>query len=361
MTNFSPQEIEEKEKEVLFKLGMMFKDSIGEFSTSMDRSLKYLDKIAFPIIMGSQQNRSYNPFAEIIEKYILHILTRKLEKEGYNLLPLGYSSDLTVENQAYILNIDIKTANIENLSDFSNTINVGINQMTHVAKLPIKGEDYLQGPFFVYPNLPPYYKLSNKSYKLILTYGLMFIYPSYRELIEDINKSFKELLDLFHEKTKILLTKEKKNALEIFGDKKIDLITENLLRGVFIHQQEKENIIKSLNINKKEIKKFLAELKNLTNNLRNKDIKPIAVIAISIPNGLLKDKYLDKFVSGKEYGRSSRYHYEDGVFEVLKEKTGQIVPRVIFLDLDLKEEYMKKLRRYFKKINVLEYELKELC
>ncbi|HPZ17186.1 MAG TPA: hypothetical protein PKI14_03645 [Fervidobacterium sp.] len=370
MTDQDLKEIEETEKEVLFKLGMIFKDSIKDFSTSMDRSLKYLDKIVFPIIMGSQKDKSYNPFAEIIEKYVLHILTCKFEREGYHLLPLGYSSDLTMENEEHILNIDIKTANIHNPSDFRNTINVGINQMTHVAKLPIKGE-FLPDPFFVYPNIPPYYEIDKQNFKLVLTYGLIFIYPSYRKLIRDINKKFKEVKRIFHEKIENILTDVIVKKLNIKQEEvdteldsaRINLITQSLLRGVFIHSQEKESILEALQIKvvKEEndiIEKFLEELNDFTTNLRNKDIKPIAVIAISLPNGLLKDRYLPKFVSGKEYANSARYHYEDGIFEILKEKEDESIPRVIFLDV--KEEYVTKLKKYFDKINVLDYVLKEL-
>lgn len=130
--------IEEMERDVLIKLGWIFKDSLENFSTSVDRSLRYLDKIVLPIIMASKQDKSYNPFSEIIEKYVLHILIDKFEREGYALLPLGYSADLTLESNKHILSIDIKTANIDNPSDFKNTVNVGVNQMTHVAKLRLK-------------------------------------------------------------------------------------------------------------------------------------------------------------------------------------------------------------------------------
>jgi hypothetical protein len=65
----------------------MFKNSLNEFSTSVDRSLGYLAKIVLPMIMASKEDKSYNPFAQIIEKYAMHILIHKLEKEGYKILP----------------------------------------------------------------------------------------------------------------------------------------------------------------------------------------------------------------------------------------------------------------------------------
>lgn len=366
--------IEEQEKEMLFKLGWIFKNSLKDFSTSVDKSLRYLDKIVLPIIMASKEDKSYNPFSEIIEKYVLHILIHKFEKEGYSLLPLGYSADLTLENDQYILNIDVKTANIDNPSDFKETVNVGINQMTHVAKLRLKKRKFLLPPYFVYPNIPPFYEIGDGNRKLILTYGLMFIYPSYHDLIDKIREDYQDLFNFFNQKLKKSLIPVIKSNFNVSKDveaKKIieerpkrsryskdELITESLIRGVFIHRQEKEDILKSLEISEEDITNFSNHLKECINQLRERDIKPIAIIAISIPNGLLKEKYLDKFVSGKDYARSARYHYEDGVFEIIKEKTGEKLPRVIFVDLN--PNYLNNLKNYFDKIFVLDYKLRRI-
>ena len=367
--------IEEKEKEMLFKLGWIFKDSLDDFSTSVDRSLRYLDKIVLPIIMASKEDKSYNPFSEIIEKYVLHILIRKFEREGYSLLPLGYSADLTLENDHHILSIDIKTANIDNPSDFRKTVNVGINQMTHVAKLRLNRR-FLPSPYFVYPTIPPFYEMENGRRKLILTYGLMFIYPSYRDLIDDIREDYHLLFTFFNRKLKRVLIPivernfgvSREEALRIIESKpeksrysKDELITESLIRGVFIHRQEKENILSSLEISEEEytvIDEFSHQLDEFINQLRDRNVKPIAIIAISLPNGLLKEKYLNKFVSGKDYARSARYHYEDGIFEVIKEETGNEFPRVIFVDLNM--DYLNDLKNYFDRIVVLDYQLRVL-
>ncbi|ALV61994.1 hypothetical protein ADU37_CDS02950 [Thermococcus sp. 2319x1] len=368
-------EIEKIEKDILLKFGWLFKNSLDEFSTSVDRSLGYLDKIILPTIMASKQDKSYNPFSEIIEKYAIHILTHKLEKEGYKLLPLGYSADLTLENKDHILSIDIKTANLDNPSDFRKTINVGINQMTHIAKLRINRE-FLPGPFFVYPTIPPYYKFPDGRIKLILTYGLLFIYPSYSDLVREIRQDYTELFEFFGDKVrkalipilvKLLRVNEKK-AEQILKSKpkksrytREELIAESVIRGIFIHEQERDELLKSLDINsedKKIIETFSEKLKEFTNKLRERDVKPIAIIAIAIPNGLLKEKYLDKFVSGKNYSKSARYHYEDGIFEIIKEKTGDKFPRVLFLDVN--EEYLSELKRYFDEIVILDYQLKRV-
>lgn len=368
-------EIEKIEKEILFKFGWLFKNSLDEFSTSVDRSLGYLDKIILPTIMASKQDKSYNPFSEIIEKYAIHILTHKLEKEGYNLLPLGYSADLTLENKDHILSIDIKTANLDNPSDFRKTINVGINQMTHTARLRINRK-FLSTPFFVYPTIPPYYKFADGKIKLILTYGLLFIYPSYSDLIRKIRQEYVELFEFFRKKvrkalipilTRLLMTNEDK-AKQILKSKpeksrytREELIAESVIRGTFIHEQERDELLKSLDINsedKKIIETFSKKLKEFTNKLRARDVKPIAAIAIAIPNGLLKEKYVDKFVSGKNYSKSARYHYEDGVFEIIKEKTGDLFPRILFLDIN--KEYRDELKKYFDEIIILDYQLKRL-
>lgn len=368
-------EIEKIEKKILLKFSWLFKNSLDEFSTSVDRSLGYLDKIILPTIMASKQDRSYNPFSEIIEKYSIHILTHKLEKEGYKLLPLGYSADLTLENEHHILSIDIKTANLDNPSDFKKTINVGINQMTHIAKLYINRK-FLSAPFFVYPMIPPYYKFPDGRIKLILTYGLLFIYPSYSDLVREIRQDYVKLFKFFRSKVKkalipalisLLKINEKKaeQILKIKPEKSIytreDLIAESVIRGIFIHEQEREALIKSLDISSKDkeiIKTFSEKLREFTNKLCERDVKPIAIIAIAIPNGLLKEKYLDKFVSGKNYSKSARYHYGDGIFEIIKEKTGDTFPRVLFLDIN--KDYLSELKRYFDKIIILDYELKEL-
>jgi len=368
-------EIEKIEKEVLLKFGWLFKNSLDEFSTSIDRSLGYLDKIILPTIMASKQDKSYNPFSEIIEKYAIHILPHKLEKEGYKLLPLGYSADLTLENEDHVLSIDIKTANLDNPSDFRKTINVGINQMTHVAKLRINRK-FLLAPFFVYPTIPPYYKFPDGRIKLILTYGLLFIYPSYSDLVREIRQEYVELFKFFRSKVRKALIPILIGLLGINGEKaeqilkskpeksrytREELIAESVIRGIFIHEQEREALLKSLDISSEDkeiIEKFSEKLREFTNKLRERDVKPIAIIAIAIPNGLLKEKYLDKFVSGKNYSKSARYHYGDGIFEIIKEKTGGEFPRVLFLDIN--EDYLSELKEYFDEITILDYQLKRL-
>jgi hypothetical protein len=376
----NPLKIEELEKKILFDFSLLFKNSLNEFSTSIDRSLSYLDKIILPTIMASKRDKSYNPFAEIIEKYAIYILTNKLEKFGYKLLPLGYSADLTLESEDHILSIDIKTANLSNPSDFRQTINIGINQTTHIAQLPIKNK-VLPSPFYVYPTIPPYYKFPNGKVKAVFTYGLLFIYPPYSDLIKNIIKEYRDLLNFFKNKVKKVLVPvlmetlkiDKRKAEQILKSKpelsrytREELIAESIIRGIFIyenedHENEENGLLKKLNISSKDkqiIIRFSKKMKKFTNELREKDIKPIAIIAIAIPNGLLKEKYINKFVSGKNYSKSMRYHYQDGTFEIIKEKTKKEWPRVLFLEVNKK--YYTELKKYFNKIILLDYNLKVL-
>lgn len=370
-------EVEKKEKEVLLQFCWKFRNSLEEFSTSVDRSLRYLDKIILPIVMASKEDKSYNPFAEIIEKYAMHILINKLEKDGYRLLPLGYSADLTLEYEDHILSIDIKTANLENPSDFDNTINVGINQLTHVARLRLGNRrKTLPDPFFVYPTLPPYFKFPDGRVKLVLTYGLMFVYPSYRDLIMSVRDEYNKLLSFFKDKVRKVLVEimkkysyERKEDIEKLLSRKPessrysyeDLIADSVIRGIFLHEQARGELLKALGIGSQEldiIDKFSSKLSELADNLRKKDVKPVAIIAIAIPNGLLKEKYIKYFVSGKNYAKSARYHYGKGIFEVIKERTNEEFPRVLFLDVNLK--YLNDLKKYFDDIVVLDYTLKRL-
>lgn len=363
-------EIEKMEKEMLFNLAYSFRNSLDEFSTSFGQSINYLREIAIPLIMASKEDKSYNPFSEIIEKFVMHILIVKLQKDGFTLLPLGYSSDLTLENNKCILNIDIKTANIENTSDFRNTINIGLNQTSHIAKIKYKGSYVLPEPYYVYPNLPPVYEKEGEK-KYVLTYGLQFIYPSYRELIKEVRNEYVNLRNFFKEQiTKNLndLSKLKNTPKDVIEEllksepdkskpTKVELISESMFRGYFVHKMERDKIKNSLNLTtatnivedfEKKVEKFIEKF----------NIRPIAIIAISIPNGLLKDKYINKFVSGKDFAKSTRFYYQDGIFELLNERCKERIPRVIFIDYD--KNYEEQLKSLFNKIHLLELTTKEL-
>ncbi len=241
--------IENKEYEILQKLNKIFSISLQEFNTKYSNSLKYINYLTLPIIMASIEDKAYNPFSEIIEKHISFIVNKKMEENGYKTLPLGYSSDLTFENDEHIINIDIKTANIENPADFSNEIALGFNQTNYFAKLPsgIRGQSYYNNNGIdevkTIPNIPAKYEIDKKN-KLNLTYGLIFIYPEFSTIMDEIRNDYlkirklfaKKLIELYlsafsRDKDSIKDFLEYKPTAEKF--KRKEIIIDNLIRGFF--------------------------------------------------------------------------------------------------------------------------------
>lgn len=358
-------EIEEKELEVLKKLNNIIGDSFDDFQGRLDNSVKYLDYIVLPIIMASIEEKSYNPFSEIMEKHITFVLNKKMESFGYKVMPLENSADLTFEAEDHILHLDIKTANFKNLSDYKNTIPLGLNQMSYPSKIRqgVRGKtEYISSgheKIKVFPNLPPKYKNNGKE-KLTITNGLQFIYPDYKEVIDNIRKDYKNIRESLSKKVKELLKDLFKNKEELKTALKHkpsnttktrqDIMVSNIIRAICIH-----NGIDELELDegtKKDIEKFIKSIKNIENKLKNKNIRPLATISISVPNELLTPHYDDNFVSGKSWGSSSRFHYENGTFKGLNNQS-----RVIFINYDLK--YEKELKECFNKIVTYSLEEKE--
>jgi hypothetical protein len=372
--------IEKIEYEVLRKFSQIFYECIEDFNTRLDASLNYLDYITLPVIMASIEEKAYNPFANIIEKYVEFIVTQKMERHGYKFLPIGYSSDLSFESEDAIIHIDVKTANLNNPSDFKDTIPLGYNQTSYHAKLPLgeRGKSfYLENgkePFKVYPNLPVEYVINGKK-KITLTYALLFIYPDYKDIMDEIRNDYEDILSLIDEKLKNVildilqssglfvtsqdveqyLKKKNKNT----NIKNSRILAENIVRGYYIHDLANQIDSKfRLNTHEKEkMRGFVSKIKKVAQKLRDREIKPVAIISISIPNGKLSPYYDNEIVSGKAYGKSIRYHYSDGKFKLLSKK-GDIKWRVIFLDYNKK--YLQTLRKYFSNIYVFEIVQKRL-
>ena len=366
--------IEKIEYETLLKFNQIFYGCIEEFNTRLDASLNYLDYITLPVIMSSIEKKAYNPFAVIIEKYVEFIVAQKMERHDYKFLPLGYSSDLSFESEDSIIHIDVKTANLNNPSDFKDTIPLGYNQTSYHAKLPLgeRGESfYLEDgkePFKVYPNLPTEYTINGKK-KITITNALLFIYPDYKDIMDEFRGDFEDILSLIDGRLKDVIFDILKNSrlfinsqdVERFLEKKNKntniknrrILAENLVRGYYIHNltSEVDSKFNLQNDEKEKMHKFIDKIKKATQKLRDREIKPIAIISISIPNGKLSPYYDDEIVSGKQYGKSIRYHYSDGKFKLLS-KEGEMKSRVVFLDYD--EKYLSILRKYFSNIYVFE-------
>ena len=66
---------------------------------------------------------------------------------------------------------------------------------------------------------------------------------------------------------------------------------------------------------------------------------------------MLTPFYDNNVVSGKSWGKSIRYHYQDGKFKGLNEES-----RVIFIDYE--KDYESKLKENFR--SIVKYEVKEV-
>ena len=380
------KEIEEIEYETLLKIDEVFSDSLEDFNTRLDGSLRYLDYLALPIIMSSIEAKSYNPFAEIIERYVEYIVAQKMEIRGYKFLPLGYSSDLCFESENTVTHIDIKTANIKNPSDFKDTIPLGLNQISYSGHLPLGERNssfyFSEGrePLKIHPNLPTEYEIDGKK-KIAVTNALLFIYPDYKDSLDTVREVYVEILNLIDGKLKNFIleilsevTEVRADNVDKFGEG-IDqflnkrnensniqtrrILSENIVRAYYI-QNIKDNIESQFRLSREEKLKltaFIEKIKYISNELRRKNIKPIAIVSISIPNGKLAPLYDDEIVSGKNYGKSIRYHYENGIFKLLSNDQDK-KSRVVFLSYD--KSYEKELRSYFTNIYVFETRQKKI-
>jgi hypothetical protein len=373
-------EIEKIEYNSLLKLNNAFHESLEDFNTQLDSSLNYLDYIALPVIMSSIEEKAYNPFAKIIEKYVELIVVRKMETYGYTFLPIGYCADICFDGRDSFMHVDIKTANLNNPSDFKDTIPIGLNQTSYPAKLPLglrAGSFYLnegKEPFKFYPVLPVEYQIDGKK-KITVTNALLFIYPDYKDIMDEFRNDYEQICSLIDGKLQDTLMRLLEGSLLRITRKDVDeflekknkntniknrrVLYENIVRGYYIHKLS-EKIDSNLNLNaseKQKMNRFLSKVKEAAQKLREKNIKPVAIISISIPNGKLSPHYDDEIVSGKSYGKSIRYHYEEGKFKLLDSSNGT-KSRVVFLDYD--EKYLETLGKYFTKIYVFETKQKEI-
>ena len=350
MSDFTKEqiEVEKKEHDMLKKLNRVFSDNLSIFDSGLEDSLKYMNYITMPIIMASLKKKSFNPFSEIIEKHISYIINDKMIGLDYKMLPLGYSSDLSFENDEEIVHLDIKTANINNPADFKEEIALGFNQTSYPGKLPlgIRGDSSYTPDGIdevkTYPNLPEEYKSNGKS-RICLTNGLLFIYPDYKEIIDNVREEYitiRKILD----GGLIRLLRDKKQFLDYRPHrerfKRREIIVGNLVRGYFIHDKKDLHLS---NNEKNQLEDFSEKLFQISDNLRKREIRPVAIISISIPNGKLFPHYNSEIVSGKSFGKSVRYHYREGVFKALNGDS-----RVVFINYD--EKYLPQLKKYFRKI-----------
>lgn len=350
-SNEKKEEIEKLEKETLDQTLQIVEKIIPELQNKVENSKKYLRELAIPLLIASEEEKTFNPFANMIEKYIEILFVDKARECQWELIPLGFSSDLCFETSERIIHLDIKTANIDNTSDFRNTTPVGVNQFSYPGILPIgiRGKKYASKgvPFLkVYPNLPAEYRYNDSS-KLTITLALQFIYPSYKNEIDKIRDDYLKVLGIVDSKLLRMLEPELdfsraelEDALNYKPKKsresRREIFVKNIVRGIYIHKKNK--LYELLNLNKKEeeiFDKFKEKLRTFVEDLKKAEIRPIAYNVLVLPNGKLAPLYDDQIVSGKNIGNSIRHHYELGEFELLGDCKRSVL---VVLDEQYREE-----------------------
>lgn len=342
--------IEKQEKKRLDMLSVEIKCALPEIERCLSRSLRFGIASSFQLIMASK-SRTYNPFSGSIEAATTDVLIARLGPLGYKRLYAELGSNIIFEGSDECLDIDIKTANVENLSDFRGTIPIGPCQTTHPAMLSLfrrKPDDaYLKPLLTVYPYLPPVIRV--EKLKLLYTFALMFIYPSCREVTgsaRDRLNDFEEhvrgrLNQVFVQQVSALVAKSPA-TMQSWLEQKSNRQThakdqsENQLRGIFIQNELK--ILDRLNIPHNDPKKIAVHEKIRQVEEQFVKTKPIAVFLVSIPNGLLI-QYYNCFVSGKNHSKSTRFYYKDAPFQTLQNSAPP--PRITLLYVN--KRYKKQI------------------
>jgi len=188
--DLSDKEVEQIERDFLYEIDRSIQRNISEFFEELNSSYRFIDYILPPLVSASKRGSTFNPFDEIFEKYLSDILVREFQNRGFENRPIGYASDVCMESEDIVLHIDLKSANVENKSDYRNTIAVSKNQFSYPGRLPIKvdteeekNQDISENPIKVFPNLPTEYEMNGKT-KLTLSFGVLTIYDQYREHID---------------------------------------------------------------------------------------------------------------------------------------------------------------------------------
>lgn len=375
VNSLTKQEIEELEKEFLIDIYKVVEGNESLIEDKLDESLRYVEYILPPLINASG-DRTLGFMAEILEKYLSDILIEEFEERGYENRPLFYSSDICLEGEDIMLHIDLKTANIENTSDYASKIPIGNNQTSYTGFAPIKIKtrgkgngkklDKLEDKFpKVYSNLPNYYENNGKK-KLTLTYSVSIVYNEFSSDLSNIIEDYKEIKELiksnFSSKYQNLIQRYYNEELaeefveegwmshNNYGDKLSDSYFIALMM-----RKDKEHIRKFLELNEQEntkIANFRNKLESLENSLRSKGIAYI--LCTSLPNGLLSPDYdLKKrggkgkkgLKSGKNFGEDPRFYYGDGMYENLED-----FPRVLFPYVN--NEFFEEINQNFGQIGL---------
>lgn len=295
-------------------------------------------------------NKTRNPFATHVEDFITHLIFDTLVHNGkYSYSNQLNKSDICIESDDAILQIDVKTTNSSNESDFKRNIRAGPNQVSYHMERPLKvdvngNQKKIQTDRFnITPNLTP-----KSNGKVVVTLFIQVVYETYAEAIEQESDKYNIVSDI--------LASEIKNSVvdyENYGHQTIrsasDKLTDeqnkkeqyvkNLYREIYV--QQNTDIIDELSCSQSEKEKlyqFNDSLRTISKELLNG--LPLYISTILVPNGGLEPDYDDEFTHGKNWGNSYRYEAWTSEFKNLQNQLRTQLPYINEERVDLIEKLL---------------------
>lgn len=283
-------------------------------------------------------NKTQNPFATHIEDFIIHLIFDTLVYNGrYTYSNQLNKSDTCVEDNNAILQIDVKTTNSNNESDFKQNIRAGLNQVSYHMDRPLKfnsnghKKQIQTDKFQITPNLTP-----TSDGKLVVTLFIQVVYESYSEIIEkqkDKYNTVSNILTSEIENSVINYNKYGHPTIRSATNKldenpsKLTKYVQNLYREIYV--QQNIDLIEELSCSKSK-KQQLYQFNDALKEISKELLKglPLYISTILVPNGQLEPDYNDEFTHGKNWGCSYRYEAWDSEFNNLQNQFRTKIPYV---------------------------------
>jgi len=163
----TPQEIEQLELKYLNKYYYFLKFAEDEMFQGF-RTKEHI-KDDWIGLYGSNDGEGISDFAVGAERIVYSLLNGKGIGQP-NSSPVG--ADMFFEVEDAFIHIDMKTVNLKNVGDFTNSIFIGENQNSYKAEI-IKRNGNIE---LYEPALPTFYGKGNENEKICLTYFITILY-----------------------------------------------------------------------------------------------------------------------------------------------------------------------------------------
>lgn len=163
----TPQEIEEMELKYLNKYYFFLKFAEDEMFQGF--RTKEAIKDDWIGLYGKESGEGISDFSVGAERIVYSLLNGKGIGQP-NSAPVG--ADMFFEVQDAFIHIDMKTVNLKNLNDFTNSIFVGKNQNSYTENIVKQGG--ITEPYE--PALPTFYNKGKDNEKICLTYFITILY-----------------------------------------------------------------------------------------------------------------------------------------------------------------------------------------